>query len=478
MPRKSVYVIFSIIVVLLISLLVFFFFLYQRNSSGQYNLNGNLSNSIRDFLPFGNVAPLQNISNQNQQVTTETNEATTTNPQVVIPVLRQISTAPIGGSTVIDRTRTEIQDKVKKTITDQYIRFVDRATGHIFETNKASLDVAEISNTTIPKVYETYFSSNPDVAIFRLLDEPSDTIITERAFLSSVATSSTSTSTPNTASTTASSTIITTPYTGTPYVTKLSQLPSNLESIALAPSSQRLFYLFQNTAGGTFVLSNIDGTKPIKLYSSALGQWLLDWPTEKSAVMTTRPSGIANGISLLINTTNGTLSKIASGNGLTTSVSPDLSFALVGTSGEDGSSLNLNSVTLKNNNSIDLSLKTLPEKCVWAHTEKSTVYCAVPETVPAGIYPDNWYQGLVSFTDNLWKINTSTGISKVVSLLNRGYGKNIDAIDLQLSSDDSYLTFMNKSDLILWGYRLKNPATASSTATSTQSTSSSTTSVF
>jgi len=194
--------------------------------------------------------------------------------------------------------------------------------------------------------------------------------------------------------------------------------------------------------------------------------------------MTTRPSGIANGISLLINTTNGTLSKIASGNGLTTSVSPDLSFALVGTSGEDGSSLNLNSVTLKNNNSIDLSLKTLPEKCVWAHTEKSTVYCAVPETVPAGIYPDNWYQGLVSFTDNLWKINTSTGISKVVSLLNRGYGKNIDAIDLQLSSDDSYLTFMNKSDLILWGYRLKNPATASSTATSTQSTSSSTTSVF
>ena len=156
---------------------------------------------------------------------------------------------------------------------------------------------------------------------------------------------------------------------------------------------------------------------------------------------------------------------------MTTLVSPDLTEALIGTSG-DGSNIYLDSNLIKNNTTINLSLQTLPEKCVWSHTEKSTVYCAVPETIPEGIYPDNWYQGLVTFTDNLWKINTSTGISKVVVLFDRGYNKSFDAINLQLSSDDSYLTFTNKSDLILWGYRLKYPITARSTSTSTQATSS------
>ena len=451
-------------------LLLFFFFLYKKNSSGHYDLNGNLSNSIRDFLPFGNLAPTASTTDQNQngQVNTQTNNATTSTFGVIIPVLRQISTAPVAGETFVYSTSTVIQDQTKKTITNQSIRFVDRATGHIFETNKDSLDVAELSNTTIPKVYGAYFSSNPANAIFRFLNESTDTIVTEYAKINAVSTSTNATST---SATSTASTTITAPtlYTGTPYITKTSILPSNLEGIALSPTSQRLLYLFSNTDGGTFVFSNLDGSKPTKLYSSPLSGWLLDWPNEKDVVINTKPSGIANGIALLVNTTNGSLTKVASGNGLTTLVSPDLSQSLVGTSG-DGSTIQLSSITLKDSSTINLSLKTLPEKCVWAHTEKSTVYCAVPQNIPNGTYPDSWYQGLVSFTDDLWKINTSTGVSKIVSLWGRGFGKNFDAVNLQLSSDDSYLTFMNKDDLILWGYRLKNPVTASSTATSTQAT--------
>ncbi|MEI8337821.1 MAG: hypothetical protein WCF92_01590 [bacterium] len=472
MSRKSTYVIFSIILIFLISIFVFFFFLYQKNSAGQYNLKGNLSNSIRDFLPFGKIAPLQTIpQTQNQQVTTQTNEATTSSFAVVIPVLRQISTAPIAGSTIVNSTSTIIQDKIKIVKVDQSIRFVDRSTGHIFETNKNSLNVTELSNTTIPKVYEAFFSSNPNVAIFRFLSGSSDTIISQQAYLFNPASSTVATTTKKiTSSSTpeATSTVLTTPYTGTTYITKKAILPNDLESVALSPTSQKLVYLFENENGGTFVLSNTDGSKPIKLYSSALEQWLIDWPNENGVVITTKPSGVANGISLLINTKTGALSKVASGNGLTTLVSPDLTEALVGAS-KEGSSLQFAALT-KLNKLVNLSLKTLPEKCVWSHTEKSTVYCAVPENIPQGTYPDNWYQGLVSFTDNLWKINISTGVSKVVSLFNRGYRKNFDVINLQLSSDDSYLTFENKNDLILWGYRLKNPDTTSSTATSTSTT--------
>ncbi len=473
MSRKSAYVIFSIVLVFLILVLTFFFFLYERNSTGQYNLNGSLSNSIRDFLPFGKNAPLQNLSNLNQQITTQTNEATTS--EIIVPALRQISTAPVAGAELIDSTSTVIQDMVKKTSTNQTIRFVDRSTGHIFDTKKDNMSVEEISNTTIPKVYESFFSSNPDIAIFRSLDEGSDTIVSKEAYLAKPTNSTTTDSTQ--ATTTATSSIVAPIiYSGTPYVTKTSILPTDIESMAVAPSSQRFLYMFSDASGGTFVLSNLDGTKPVKLYSSPLGQWLVDWPNEKGAVITTKSSGIANGISLLVDTTTGVLSKIASGNGLTTLVSPDLSQALVGTSG-DGSVPYLNVVTLKNNSTINLSFRTLPEKCVWSHTEKSTVYCAVPENIPVGTYPDSWYQGLVSFTDNLWKINTSTGVSNIAALFTKGYGKNFDAINLQLSSDDTYLIFTNKSDLILWGYNLKYQLGGSAgVTTGAPTTSSSTTS--
>ena len=462
MSRKSAYVFFSLLLILLILIFVFFFFLYKKNSNGQYDLNGNLSNSIRDFFPFGKLAPLQNTVNQNQN--DQANNTVVTPLGVVIPVLRQISTGPIAGSTFVESTTTVIQDQTKKTVANQSIRFVDRATGHIFEMNKNSLDATELSNTTNPKVYEAYFSSNPNSIIFRYLDENSDTILSQEISLVSTATSTASST--SATSTTITSTTTPIAYSGTPYTTKRTLLPNNLIGVATAPSSQRLFYLFSSVDGGVFVLSNIDGSKPIKLYSSALSGWLLDWPNEKNVAINTKPSGIANGVALLVNTATGALSKIASGNGLTTLVSPDLTQALVGTSG-DGSTVQLNTVTLKNNSSINLSLKTLPEKCVWAHTEKSTVYCAVPESIPDGTYPDSWYQGLVSFTDDLWKIDTSTGISKIVSLWGRGFGKNFDAINLKLSSDDSYLTFENKNDLILWGYRLKSASVASSTQAAT-----------
>jgi len=440
-------------------------------------LKGSLSNSIRDFLPFGKTSPLQNISEQTTpQISTQTNEATTS--QAVVPTLRQISTAPVAGAGIFNSTSSVIQDMVKKTIIDQTIRFVDRSTGHIFDTNKDSLSVTKISNTTLPKIYESYLSSNPNVAIFRSLDDSSDTIITETAYLSKVASSTVATST-STSTISTSTTPTTFPtYTGTPYITKISNLPSGLNEIALAPSSQRLLYLFNIDDKGIFILSNIDGAKPVKLYSSPLERWLLDWPNEKQAVITTKPSGIANGISFLINTVTGALTKIASGNGLTTLVSPDLSTSLVGTT-VDGTTLKLDAINLSNKNSINLSLRTLPEKCVWSHTEKSVVYCAVPRTVPLGTYPDSWYQGLVSFTDDLWKINTSTGVSTLSILFTKGYGKNFDAINLKLSSDDSYLIFTNKKDLILWGYNLKHQLGSiilPSVGTSTPKTSTSTTS--
>ena len=59
------------------------------------------------------------------------------------------------------------------------------------------------------------------------------------------------------------------------------------------------------------------------------------------------------------------------------------------------------------------TLETLPEKCVWSKADASIFYCAVPENIPAdNIYPDVWYQGLMSFSDAIWKVNIKTGEEK------------------------------------------------------------------
>ncbi len=461
----------------MIFVFIYIFALLQKNN-GQYDLSDGFSNSVRGFLPFGNLAPSNVVSN-NQNLnpnSSPSNISSTTLPEIM-PRLREISSVPVAGSEIVARERDVVVNKVKTKVYDQYIRFVDRATGHVFETKSDSPAITEISDTTIPKVYEVDFSSNPNVAIFRSLDESTDTILSEVATLASstlpIQATSTAFEINSTSTTTSTSTVEV--YTGTPYKTEISYLPNNIANLAVGPSLQKMIYSLPNASGGNILVSNIDGSKPLVAFTSALSGWLLSWPNSKYTVLTTKPSGFANGISLLLNLSSGSLSKIASGNGLTTLVSPDLSTALVG---KGGLTMDLSAENLKDSSSLGLSLQTLPEKCVWANTENSIAYCAIPNIVPKGTYPDDWYQGLISFTDNIWEINTSTGVSNIVAALSEDYNQNIDAINLQISSDDSYLTFMNKDDLTLWGYwlRLATSTQATSTTASTNKSNSASTS--
>ena len=79
------------------------------------------------------------------------------------------------------------------------------------------------------------------------------------------------------------------------------------------------------------------------------------------------------------------------------------------------------------------------------------LYCAVPTNLTAGQYPDTWYQGEVSFTDQIWKIDLKTGATTMLvdPVTIRG-GEEIDGIKLSLSPDGKYLLFVNKKDSFLW----------------------------
>ena len=73
-----------------------------------------------------------------------------------------------------------------------------------------------------------------------------------------------------------------------------------------------------------------------------------------------------------------------------------------------------------------------------------------------GLYPDSWYQGEISFFDQLWRIDVKTGNTSMLADPGNTIGaEEIDGIKLALDEGENYLFFVNKKNSILWELELK-----------------------
>ncbi len=97
-----------------------------------------------------------------------------------------------------------------------------------------------------------------------------------------------------------------------------------------------------------------------------------------------------------------------------------------------------------------LALTVFPEKCAADPLTAHILWCAAPAALPAGEYPDAWYQGIVTLEDELWQLNTVTGSATLVSIPVKDAGTSIDATDFSVSGDGELLLFTNKRDGGLW----------------------------
>ncbi len=485
MSRKILYTIIACVCILLLVILVIGYL-----SLGSNKLAGN---GGAQSNPFGGFFSIFRGTNNNSG-TAGTTTSPTVNIQadngesVTIPRLRQVSNTPTAGATFMSRVvaTSTLTKGVLKTILvpTTFIRYVERATGHIFETKPEVLSSIEISNTTIPKIYDASFVKGGTAILYRYLDTDENTIETYYAnlVLPKVATTSPSTSSGQATSTKATSTPAVIATSTTTYQLVGSILPPNLFSLAISPAKDRIFYL-QNTAlGSTGVIALPDNTSKKQIFTNPLKEWLVNWSGTNTIFLTTKPSGGVAGYLFSLNVNAGTFTKIF-GNvaGLTVLPSPDLTSILY--SANNGSNFSLNVYTPANGLSSGVSLKTLPEKCIWSEKMTAVVYCAVPLAVPSGSYPDVWYQGAVSFTDNIWKINVRTGDRTLVAQPNQLTRVSMDATNLTLDPNENYLMFTNKKDLTLWNLLITPPVppapltststTATSTATTTATTSTS-----
>ena len=221
--------------------------------------------------------------------------------------------------------------------------------------------------------------------------------------------------------------------------------------MTVSPQSDAVFYVRTLEGGAEGVLISPNNNQKKQIFLSPLREWLTAWPNEDVIALTTKPSARAPGFLYFLNPKTGTLRKMFSGqSGFTNLVSPKADKILYANGADRMFNFNLFSLTTRE--TTYLTVRTMPEKCVWSG-EPDTLYCGVPQLMPTGDYPDGWYQGKFSFSDDIWKVNTKDGIADLIMTLGLS-NDGIDFINPLLSNNDQYLLFTDKKTGFLWALDL------------------------
>lgn len=441
MSKRNLILLVIVLGILAIFAFIFFYLYQPKDKEG----SSPGINFFANFLPFGKnddtpPAKVENpvdISGYEIKPEIEKRRAK----------LIKVSSFPVAGFGVFMKERyKEVADpvpttedainpiKIKPTPpTTEFIptlRYANRATGNIYQTFADKIDERQFSPVFVPKVYEAYFGNKGESVIMRYLKEDNKTIET---FVGSLPKE-----------------LLGADGAGINEM-KNSFLPENISDISISPDASKIFYMFEvsdNVMGVTLSLQT--GTK-IQIFDSPFTEWLSFWPNNKMVTVTTKPSSNIPGFMYAINPERKDFIKILGGiNGLTTLASGDGKIVLY-----SDNNLSLSVFDTNSKNSELLGVKTLSEKCIWGKNS-NVVYCAVPKFIEQGRYPDSWYQGEVSFSDEIWKIDVASGnTSMILDPLSLEEGESVDAIKLGLDENEDYLFFINKKDSYLWEFSLK-----------------------
>ena len=428
MTRKISYSIIIIAILAVIGVFAYFF-LYLNKPAPKGEITTSTENPFNPLNPSG-TSPTQTQSND---TTNGTTSVIYNSGQIYqLPKVRQIWTTPVGGFVASTTGGTA------------FVRFVDRGTGYVYDMDATSSAPVDISNTTVPLVYQTYWGSNGMSGIFRYIKEGSDDITNFYVQLRSTATTTEVAQSTSTVSIPTALVI-----SQTPYVLRGMYFPGNIVSAAVSPKGNQIFTV-ENVAGnGVGYISNFDGSDSNKVFSTPLTQVAAFWPTASTLMLATKSSENSFGYLYLIDAKTGDMSEIL-GNMIGLSVLPSTTGQLVLYSDISSSGNLVTSLyNVKNGTSQDLPFVTLADKCVWSRQNPLDLFCAVPSTAPTD-YPDAWYKGTDPSVDSIIEVDTDTGSVHSVSNLAQDAKAQIDAEQLTLDPTERFLYFLNKRDLSLW----------------------------
>lgn len=357
-----------------------------------------------------------------------------------LPRLYELHKVPVAGVGFIEEGKAP-NNKISA-------RYIERGLGHIYETPFATLVESRIVNETRSRIMEALWGNGGKSVVVRSIDDQSGGSVIKSSILNlgGVTTSFAR----------GTSTLPVSDFTKTEEV----PLPDYIPFVAtVEDGADKLFYMENGVGASVGSLTTFKKANTSTVFTSAFTEWLPQFPNQNLVTLTTKPSALVPGHFFFVEPKTRSVTKILGGlNGLTTLTSHNGKLVLFAETKASIPELSIYDVS--KNTTLPLFLQTLPEKCVWGFKNPTIAYCAVPQALPSAIYPDQWYQGVVSFSDALWEIDTTTGrTQKIMTPANFG-APVLDMINLSLSSDDTHLLFMNKVSGTPWMYRIVEPTVA------------------
>lgn len=365
---------------------------------------------VQSLFPFGNPSrDTVSFDPQNENPDLVRDPSFENGNSVADGIVRKLSDTPVSGATVFNRG------------TSTLVRFLEKATGHIYEVNLTQGSRDRISNTTIPKTEEVLWGRNGESFLMR---SSGDGII--RTILGQFASSS-----PNDQFRDVQTT----------------ELVGNALIASYSPERTNLFLGVLTYNGGIEgILGNELNPSQKTIFSYPINDFVVEWPETNTIALTTKASADIQGSLFILNPITGTLTYTLSAPGLLTKISPDGKTLLFSSTQNGYVTLSVRSLATTASQNVPLA--TFAEKCAWI--SNSSLICLVPSAALPKNTPDFWYRGENRSTDMLWKYNIITGETREILEFASETRNSVDGEILQVERGGNYALIRNKKDGILW----------------------------
>ncbi len=357
------------------------------------------------------------VAGQEVPLNTETTgvpDTTVVNAPVTIPArLVKISAGPVvPGIVVVNKKATASSSR------EVAVSYIERQSGNVYSYLVGAGTLTRTSNRTVPGIQSALWLPNVSLAFVRYLSGADFSAINSYAL----------------------------PANGSGGFF----LSQNLSDIAV--SSTSILTLASGVNGSVASLARTDGTQAKEIFTTPLSSLRIAFAGKNQYLVYTKASATLSGAAFLVDST-GRLSRVAGPkNGLVAKASPSGKWVLV--SYASSGVMHMELINTATGESLPLPVATIADKCTWT-ADDSAIYCGIPVNPSSNrSYPDDWYQGAVSFADRIWKIQVSGRYAQLVLDFSKESDVALDAEALAIDPFNTVLVFINKNDGSLWSYSL------------------------
>jgi hypothetical protein len=416
------------IVIVLLGLVIGAYFWWQGHNAASLTVNNTPVQN-----PFGSTGTPNGTGQGATVDNTQTTQPAAPAAQIA-PRLVRIAAGPVAHGVVVIpvvipgvpavTTTASSTAPAAATTTDTEVRYIERESGNVYSYDIHSNVLTRISNRTIPGAIEASWLPSGGMSYLRFVSTDANTVQHVDTYAL--------------------------PSDGVGGYA----LPEDTTQVTTtfgSSTTSALLTIASGDNGSVATLSGPNGEKAKTLFTTILNQ-IKAFSTRTATYVETLPSIQMPGYAFTVDTGGNFVRFIGPLSGL--SILPNHAGTQILYSYIDGSQLKLAAYTVATHTSTPLPVATLAEKCVWGPDDNS-VYCGVPVSLPNATLPDDWYQGAVSFSDRIWRIDFSSRIAElVVNLPALNTNGAIDVVSLAVDPANDALSFVNKADGSVWSYDL------------------------